>query len=115
MAIAIAIGLYVLNLLASGEDNRAIIAGFTIGYGNALLGFAALSWGIDRSNQAFMVSFLGGMIFRFLLIFALLFLLIRALKYDQVAILVPLLATYFLFLGLEIFLVAQFSDSERTQ
>lgn len=101
-----------IALERSGYLQTAAI-GMGIGYVNALIGFLSISHGKERSTRTFLVLFLGGMIFRFLLIFAALFVLIRVFNLDQVAILVPLIATYFLFLGLEVLMV-QAAESERT-
>lgn len=90
---------------------RAIALGVAIAYGNALLGFVLLNWGIKQSQHIFFLSIYGGIILRFLLIFSLLFILIGALQLNQVALVLSLIATYFLFLALEIYQVYKFSDT----
>lgn len=95
----------------AGRVSPAPLAtGIGISFGNALLGFAILAWGFRRSHARFMLSVFGGMILRFLLIFSLLFVLIGALKMNQVILISSLMITYFLFMGLEIFQIQKCSD-----
>jgi len=84
-------------------QKKSFLIGFLIAYGNALIGFALLSWGFKRSQKDFMISIYGGMFFRILLIFSLLFILIRAFKISQIYMIVSLILFYFIFMILEIF------------
>jgi len=84
-------------------QKKSFLIGFLIAYGNVLIGFALLSWGFKRSQKDFMISFYGGMFFRILLIFSLLFILIRAFKISQIYLFVSLILFYFIFMILEIF------------
>jgi len=84
-------------------QKKSFLIGFLIAYGNALIGFALLSWGFKRSQKDFMISVYGGMFFRILLIFSLLFILIRAFKISQIYMIVSLILFYFIFMILEIF------------
>lgn len=97
----------------SEEIRSAIAIGVAIAYGNALMGFGFLKWGIKQSQHIFFLSIYGGIIFRFLLIFSLLFILIGALQINQVALILSLIVTYFLFLALEIYQVYKFSDTRK--
>lgn len=114
--------LLIICIIASGgilayrgeaHSQIAVGAGLAISFGNALIGFAFLSWGYKRSYKAFLASIYGGIIFRFLLIFSVLFVLIGALNLNRVALLLSLVSTYFLFMGLEIFQIHKYSDRER--
>lgn len=100
---------------SSLDARRAVWVGVAISYANTLIGFAIINWGFRQSQQVFFASLYGGIIFRFLLIFVLLFILIGALNMNRVALVASLVATYFLFLGLEIFQIHKFSDMERGQ
>ncbi len=106
-----AVAFAAIGWLEAGKEE--VLWGIGIGYGNALLGFAILRWGFDKSHQQFMISIYGGMILRFLLIFSLIFLLIVAFKMDTVTFLVSLMGSYFVFLGLEIFQILQIAVTQR--
>jgi len=98
--------LFAYAYLKSADDIKitvAVVVGMTIGYVNSLLGYALLSWGYQKNNKDFMLSVFGGMIFRFLLIFAILFILIAASKVEKIPLIASLVVVYFSFLGLEIF------------
>lgn len=97
----------------SEEIRNAIVLGVAIAYANAVVGFVFLNWGIKQSQHIFFLSIYGGMIFRFLLIFSLLFILIGALQINQVALVLSLIAAYFLFLALEIYQVYKFSHTRK--
>ncbi len=103
-------------LFLPASDPASLIAGLWgigLSFANAILGYAILAWGYRRSQQQFMGAVFGGMIFRFLLIFAFLFVLIGALNVKLVTFLVTFLVTYFLYLGLEIFQVHQQAEITR--
>jgi predicted permease len=103
----------ILVFWGDADTKIAVGVGLAISFGNAILGFALLSWGFKRSHNAFLLSVYGGTILRFLLIFSLLFILIGALNLDRVALIFTLVATYFLFMGLEIFQIHKYSDIKR--
>ncbi len=97
--------LFAYGYLQSADNKSitvAVIIGMTIGYINTLLGFAILSWGYQKNSKDFMLSVFGSMIFRFLLIFAILFILIAASKVEKVPLIASLVVVYFSFLGLEV-------------
>gem|GEM_PF-5978767 len=96
-----------------GSARRTIYSGVAISFGNALIGYAAISWGFHRSQHKFLASVYGSMIFRFLLIFSLLFILIGAFNLDAVQLVSSLMITYFLFLGLEIFQLHKLNTSKK--
>jgi F0F1-type ATP synthase assembly protein I len=91
-------------------DRLGIFIGLVISYINTLLGYAIILWGYKRSMNKFMASFYGGMIFRFLLIFVVLFVLIVAFEIPIIALIVSLGISYFIFLGLEIYIIHKYSD-----
>jgi len=95
--------LFAYGYLKSADNIKitlAVVIGMSIGYVNSLLGYALLSWGYQKDNKDFMLSVFGGMIFRFLLIFAILFILIVASKVEKVPLIASLVVVYFSFLGL---------------
>ncbi|NIW78281.1 MAG: hypothetical protein GWN16_01965 [Calditrichae bacterium] len=87
--------------------------GIGISFLNTIIGFAILSWGINRSNKSFLISVYGGMIFRFLLIFALLFILIGALQAEMITLISSFMITYFLFLGLEVLQIHKYAEMQK--
>ena len=95
----------VLNYLGTSEDKLAVAIGLLISYANSLIGFALIVWGYKRSNKEFLSAILGGIIFRFLLIFILLFFLIKFYDINQMALVGSLCFSYFLFLVLEVWQV----------
>lgn len=107
------IGYFAWQNLETEEARKAMFIGAAIGYGNSLIGFAIIRWGFNRSQRDFFLSVFGGMIFRFLLIFALLFILMGSLRASIFTLLASLMFVYFVFLGLEIFQVHRFSDLKR--
>lgn len=109
------LALIVLGLLTSVKealDRLGIFIGLLISYINTLLGYAIILWGYKRSMNKFMASFYGGMIFRFLLIFVVLFVLIVAFEIPIISLIVSLGISYFIFLGLEIYIIHRYSDSK---
>lgn len=101
---------------ANFEDNNsrtAVLVGIAIGYINSLIAFGWTAWGFTKSHRHFFIAVFGSIIFRFLLIFALLFVLIWALKLSKVALIFSLVVTYFLFLGLEIWQIYLHAGNER--
>ena len=106
----IALGL--LTGVKGALDRLGIFIGLLISYINTLLGYAIILWGYKRSMNKFMASFYGGMIFRFLLIFVVLFVLIVAFEMPIISLIVSLGISYFIFLGLEIYIIHKYSDSK---
>lgn len=106
-------GAFILMLMGNHDDKIGAGIGLIISYANTLIGFAIISWGYKRSFNKFLASIYGGMIFRFLLIFAVLFVLIVALEIPMIALIVSLGISYFIFLGLEIYIIHTYSDSTK--
>lgn len=103
----------ILSFFGDKFDRIGAAIGLLISYGNTLLGFAIISIGYKRPINEFMALFYGGMIFRFLLIFSTLFVLIVGLKLPNIAVLSSLCFSYFVFLGLEIYVVQKYSELNR--
>ena len=101
---------FVLFIWGNKEDRIAAGVGLLISYINALIGFAILRWSYKKSMNEFMGSFYGGMIFRFLLIFAALFILIIGFDMPQISLIISLCMSYFTFLGLEVFIIHRYSE-----
>lgn len=103
----------ILMFFGGRDDKVGAGIGLIISYANTLIGFAIISWGYKRSLNKFLASIYGGMIFRFLLIFGLLFLLIVAFEMPTAALLISLCVSYFIFLGLEIYVLHKHAESNR--
>jgi F0F1-type ATP synthase assembly protein I len=86
---------------------EAVVLGTSLAFFNALAGFAILLFALKQPPKTFVVFFMGGMIFRFILIFLFLFLLIVVLKLQTVPLTTALVANYFYFLSVELFLVVK--------
>ncbi len=119
-AILLFVGFGILFFFLSGSFptpniKTAIWTGLLISFGNALAGFAFISIGMRLQESQFMMMVFGGMFFRILLIFSLLFVLIRAFHFNQMALLMSLVVTYFSFMVLEIVLIHQYSKEAGNQ
>jgi len=90
--------------LADGVISAGWI-GLGLSFINYLAGGAIISWGVTKSDKKFYSAFFGGMIGRFVALFALLFVCIKIFKIQQFAILISLLITYFSFLAIEIWII----------
>lgn len=101
---------FLLKWLSLPNMETAIWTGLLISFGNGLAGFALIAIGMRLTHSQFMVIVFGGMFFRILLIFSLLFILIRAFEMNYVALLISLLVTYFSFMVLEIIYLHKFSE-----
>lgn len=108
------IAVLILSVIGTKIDRIGAAIGLLISYGNTLLGYAIISKSYSRPINEFMALFYGGMIFRFLLIFSILFVLIVGLKLPMIAVLSSLCFSYFVFLGLEIYVVQKFAEKDRT-
>ncbi len=89
-----------------------IAVGIFLGYLNAIVGYLILVWGMKRSQNAFMGAVFGGMIFRFLLLFAILFILIIAVHFRMIPLIISLLFSYFTFLFFEIMFVNKYTTQD---
>ena len=105
----------VISLFEAKDAVIPAAYGIGIAYLNALIGYALLYWGFRRSDKLLMLAVFGGMIFRLFLILLFLFILIGALKVDEVPLVSTLIAAYFLFLGLEVFHVYKSMVNKRVE
>ena len=105
LIVLVIIAAVILSRFGNDEDRIGAGIGFLISYLNALAGFAIISRGYRQSLNKFMAYFYGGMILRFLLIFGTLFILIVGFEIPIVALLLSLCVSYFIFLGLEIYII----------
>ena len=109
----ILLGGLILMFFGGSDDKVGAGVGLAISYVNTLIGFAIISWGYQRSLNRFLGSIYGGMIFRFLLIFGILFVLIVAFNMPATALLISLCVSYFIFLGLEIYVIHKHAELNR--
>lgn len=85
--------------------------GLLIGYLNFIGGTTAISSAISKPDKQFLGIIFGGMIIRFVLIFAILFILIEILELDKITMIAALFISYLGFLVLEIWQIHQFALS----
>ncbi len=88
-------------------------AGLFISFFNFLLGAGIITWGIGKKDNQFYGAFFGGMLFRFLIIFLVLLLLVKKYNVHQLVLVISLLLTYFAFLFLEIWILNKYSESNE--
>jgi O-antigen/teichoic acid export membrane protein len=109
----VVLGGLMLMLVGGRDDKIGAGIGLIISYANTLIGFAIISWGYKRTFNKFLASIYGGMIFRFLLIFGILFVLIVGFEMPAAALIISLCVSYFVFLGLEIYVIHTHAESNR--
>ncbi len=109
LVVLMGVGLGVLVLFSMTDFSREVGSGILLGYVNAIIGYLFLSWGMKRSHNAFMGAVFGSMIFRFLLLFAILFILIIAVHFRMIPLIISLLFSYFTFLFFEIMFVNKYT------
>jgi uncharacterized membrane protein len=109
-----AIFLTFLNLSSIVQEGiGAAWAGLIISFFNFLVGAGIISWGIGKKDSQFYGAFFGGMLFRFLIIFLVLLLLVKKFNLHQLALVISLLLTYFGFLFLEIWILNKYSEGNE--
>ena len=92
----------------SGYHN-SIFTGFIIATLNFWGGVAIISWGFEKSEKEFFTAFIGGMFVRFALMFAAIFASLKIFNLDQVALIVTLIVSYFLYIAIEIWGILKIS------
>ncbi len=96
---------FLLQFLEISSMGLALGAGLVISFLNSVAGFATISYGFGKPDKTFYGFFFGGMLIRFLLMFFILFLLIKGFQMAITPLVISLLITYFSFLILEIWSV----------
>ncbi|GAB4329764.1 MAG: hypothetical protein Kow0037_04980 [Calditrichia bacterium] len=86
-----------------------------IAYLNFIIGVAVLAWGFGKEDKQFYGAFFGGMLFRFVLMFAVLWLLIKLFHYPMFVLILALIFFYFSFLVVEILGIVQSSSLRGVQ
>jgi len=109
----LAIGMGILALFQKNTLRLDVGVGIFLGYVNAIIGYGILAWGMKRSQNAFMGAVFGGMIFRFLLLFSILFILIIAVHFQMIPLIISLLFSYFSFLFFEIMFVNKYTTQSK--
>ncbi len=109
LGVLMVLSLGVLELFQYEGFRKEVSVGVALGYVNAIVGYWFLAWGMKRSHNAFMGAVFGGMIFRFLLLFAILFILIIAVHFRMIPLIISLLFSYFTFLFFEIMFVNKYT------
>jgi hypothetical protein len=107
--------IFLLFLQLIGQFKSDILAAWTgiiISLFNFLIGSAIIAWGAPKSDNRFYSMFFIGMLLRFVLIFIVLFILIKIVHLSQLFLAGSLLVSYFGFMGLEIWIVYK-SDQQK--
>ncbi len=112
-AVLLALGMGILALFQKNTLRLDVGVGILLGYVNAIIGYVILAWGMKRSQNAFMGAVFGGMIFRFLLLFSILFILIIAVHFQMIPLIISLLFSYFSFLFFEIMFVNKYTTQSK--
>ncbi len=112
-AVLLALGMGILALFQKNTLRLDVGVGIFLGYVNAIIGYVILAWGMKRSQNAFMGAVFGGMIFRFLLLFSILFILIIAVHFQMIPLIISLLFSYFSFLFFEIMFVNKYTTQSK--
>lgn len=108
------ISLFFLKLFGKSDKIRDAAIGLSISYVNSLIGFLFIYWGYNKSQNRFLGALYVSIIFRFLLIFSLLFVLIGILNFEALVLILTLCISYFSFMGLEIYLINKNGNIEVT-
>ncbi len=112
-AVLLALGMGILALFQKNSLRLDVGVGIFLGYVNTIIGYVILAWGMKRSQNAFMGAVFGGMIFRFLLLFSILFILIIAVHFQMIPLIISLLFSYFSFLFFEIMFVNKYTTQSK--
>ncbi len=112
-AVLLALGMGILALFQKNTLRLDVGVGIFLGYVNAIIGYVILAWGMKQSQNAFMGAVFGGMIFRFLLLFSILFILIIAVHFQMIPLIISLLFSYFSFLFFEIMFVNKYTTQSK--
>jgi len=104
--------LQLIDLLQSGF--LAGWVGLLISFVNFLTGAAIISWGVTKSDKKFYSLFFTGMLLRFVVIFLVLFILIKIFLLSQLVLLISLLITYFGFMAVEIWIINATAQKKGT-
>jgi hypothetical protein len=103
LAVIIAVGSYPLLVYAPPEVVAGVIAGCVISILNVLLGYMAIEYSFDKSNNTFLKAVLGGMGIRLVGTLVAVLVLIEVFDFHIVSLVTSLLGFYFLFMLYEIF------------
>lgn len=96
---------YPISEFATAEVTQGIVAGGIMSFLNLLLGYSAIEISFDRSHTVFLKFVLGGMVFRLMLMWGVLLLLIRMYHFHSASLMLSLLFFYVMNLVLEIFYI----------
>ena len=74
---------------------------------NFAIGFSVIIWSLQKNEQVFLLTVLGGMLFRMTYILGMVFLLLHFLKINQKYFIFGIFLFYFYFLTAEIFILVK--------
>jgi hypothetical protein len=104
---------YPVSEFATAEVMHGIIAGGIMSLLNLMLGYAAIEISYDRSHTTFLKYVLGGMVFRLILMWGVLLVLIRIYNFHSASLMLSLLFFYIMNLVLEIFYLQKRATSKK--
>lgn len=119
VAVIFAAGLVVAVVLLMSTESRetaiAVIAGSVLSTLNALAGFLAIEYSLQKSHATFMKAVLGGMGVRMLVMLGVLVFLIKVVELHTVALVVSVLGFYVVYLVLELLYIQRKSSHITSQ
>ncbi len=119
VAVIFAAGLVVAVVLLMSTGSRetaiAVIAGSVLSTLNALAGFLAIEYSLQKSHATFMKAVLGGMGVRMLVMLGVLVFLIKVVELHTVALVVSVLGFYVVYLVLELLYIQRKSSHITSQ
>lgn len=102
LGIIVAVGIYPLISFAPPEVIAGVVAGCIISILNVLLGYIAIEYSFEKSNNTFLKAVLGGMGVRLVGTLVAVLVLIEVYNYHIVSLVSSLLIFYFIFMLYEI-------------
>ncbi|MBX2990740.1 MAG: hypothetical protein KF749_06170 [Bacteroidetes bacterium] len=106
VAVTFAAGLVVAAILLISTGSQgvvvAVIAGSVLSTLNALAGFLAIEYSLQKPHETFMKAVLGGMGIRMVVMLGMLVFLIKVVKLHTVALVASVLGFYVIYLVLEL-------------
>lgn len=91
-----------LNSQANQVLFKSILIGDLLAFSNFIVGLGFLFWGINRSENFFLITFYGGMLFRLIILSVMVIVIFKFLEIDKNNFIFSLLFFYFFYVIVEI-------------
>lgn len=101
------------RFMFTGIPMTEVLTSWVIGMVNFVLGVNIFLFSLDKPNKQFMIISLGSIIIRLFLIIIAVTILITVFKFGKNYFILSLLGFYFLYMGLEIFLLNKYTDKVK--